>query len=148
MKELWENILLSAATRSGFRRLRIFPNTWCGTETVQCNASGYASIFMKGISLGRVTRRKKNKKVEIYQGEGWWWGRGGSNGKVQSDWKKYHRPPMKWKVNIPITLCNESKNSQTVSAAIYSREVIITQWVNENVLNGEIKLDSFEAIKK
>lgn len=41
----------------------------------------------------------------------------------------------KWKVNMPITLCNESKNIQTVSAAIYT--------LNES---PKMKLDSFETV--
>lgn len=57
---------------------------------------------------------------------------------------------MKWKVNMPITLCNESKiiqNIQTVRAAKYSTGVIITEWMDEKVLNPvqeEIKLDLVE----
>lgn len=48
--------------QSGFRFLRIFPNTWCGTETVRCNASGLNINIYEGHLLGMVTRRPSLKK--------------------------------------------------------------------------------------
>lgn len=48
---------------------------------------------------------------------------------------------------MPITVCNESKNIQTYSAAMYSGEVMITERMNENPMQGKITLDSFETIR-